>query len=316
MDLAPLGRRRADRALALPRLVGESAGADPAPRREPLARHLPGDLLLRVRRAARAQGARHSDRLETVDPQRVPSEDRLAVRVVQERKRLLPDTLVAAAQDRDWPVAPVHDPLRPESLQREFDGRSHLVLVPEPGELRDDLRVLGRGDQLPAPVVEVTAKRWLAEVVDDDRQPGDGLGERPEQPAGIPHRVDEVAYADQAADVDGVRVVERRPPDDARDPVVRRGELEHQLRVRPRVVGLHEDRAVDAGAAQLGLQLLRLERARDRAEVASQPGMPRALEVPEVDVGVDDHWAVNPPSTGSATPVTNEAASEARNTAT
>jgi hypothetical protein len=55
--------------------------------------------------------------------------------------------------------------------------------------------------------------------------------------------VDELAYADQSADVDGLRVVEWRPADDARDPVVRRRELEHQLRVGARVVGLHEDRA-------------------------------------------------------------------------
>src|SRR5918996_339186 len=64
VDVEARRRRRSQRAGARARLAREPAGSDPGGRRGARPRHVPGDLLLRVRRPADAQGPRVDAELE------------------------------------------------------------------------------------------------------------------------------------------------------------------------------------------------------------------------------------------------------------
>ena len=81
------------------------------------------------------------------------------------------------------------------------------------------------------------------------------------------------------------------PGRDRSDPLAVLCKLEQVVGVGVVARALHQDDCIDAGRLEERLELFRPERSRDRGDVGRDPGLRVAVEVPEVDVCIDDHGA-------------------------
>jgi len=100
--------------------------------------------------------------------------------------------------------------------------------------------------------------------------------------------VHEVAHAAQALEprLGHRRLLEPHPADHAGDPRVARGGLEHEVGVALGVLGLDEHGRRDPGRLELCVRLLGREGPVQRM-AGGEPCVVAALEVPDVQVGVD-----------------------------
>ena len=166
------------------------------------------------------------------------------------------------------------------------EGRLAEVVDDDPqvGQRSGQVR---RGRQMPRPRVGDVERE--AAVGEPLQRPPDG-GEEEEVVARVV--VHEVAHAAQARvgllelPLGHGGVVELHPADDAGDPRMPLRRLEHQLGVALGVLGLDEHRRGDPGRLELGVRLLRREGLVERM-VRGEPRVLAALEVPDVQVGVD-----------------------------
>ena len=87
------------------------------------------------------------------------------------------------------------------------------------------------------------------------------------------------------------RIVQRQVGDDAGDPRIPRRRFEQERGLVERLVGLHEDRPLDAEAAERREAVVDREAPDDRVRCAVEPRVRGSGAVPDVQVRVEGHAA-------------------------